>query len=92
MFLFACRENSLTPEGREMMRTAQMERPIDEIRKAEAAMQELLAAAAELRRQVDLACAENSEETVELRKAAAALENEVQRIKDSLQHWRQSIQ
>ena len=74
-----------------MMRTARMERPIDEIRKAEAAMQELLAAAGELRRQVDLACAENPEETAELRKAAAALENEVQRMKDSLQRWRQSI-
>jgi hypothetical protein len=75
-----------------MMPTAQMERPIDEIRKAEAAMQELLAAAAELRRQVDLACAQNSEDTVELRKAAADLESQVQRIKDSLQQWRQSIQ
>jgi hypothetical protein len=89
---FCLRQNSLTVEGREMMRTAQMERPIDEIRKAEAAMRELLAAAAELRRQVDLACAQNSEETVELRKAAADLESEVQRIKDSLQQWRQSIQ
>lgn len=75
-----------------MMRTARMERPIDEIRKAEAALQELLAAAGELRRQVDLACAENPGETAELRKAAAALENEVQRIKDSLRQWRQSIQ
>jgi hypothetical protein len=74
-----------------MILTVQMERPIDEISKAEASMQELLAAG-ELRRQVDLACAENPEETAGLRKAAAALENEVQRIKDSLQHWRQSIQ
>jgi len=69
-----------------------MERPIDEIRKAEAAMQELLKAAAELRRQVDLACAQKSEETAELTKAATALEKEVQRIKDYLQQWRQSIQ
>jgi len=69
-----------------------MERPIDEIRKAETAMQELLTAAAQLRRQVDLACSENPEETAELRKAAAALEHEVQRIKDYLQQWRQSIQ
>jgi hypothetical protein len=69
-----------------------MERPIDEIRKAETAMRELLAAAAELRRQVDLACSQNPEETAELRKAAASLEREVQRIKDYLQQWRQSIQ
>jgi hypothetical protein len=82
--------------SREMMLTRRertsMERPIDEIKKAEAAMQELLKAALELRRQVDLACAENSDETAELRNAAAALEKEVQRIKDYLQQWRQSIQ
>jgi hypothetical protein len=69
-----------------------MERPIDEIRKAEAAMQELLKAATELRRQVDLACAQNPEETAELMKAAAALEKEVQKIKDCLQQWRKTIQ
>ena len=69
-----------------------MERPIDEIRKAETAMRELLAAAAELRRQVDFACAQNPGETAELRKAAASLEQEVQRVKDYLQRWRQSIQ
>ena len=69
-----------------------MERPIDEIKRAEAAMQELLKAAMELRRQIDLACAQNPEETVALTKAAAALEAEVQRIKDHLQQWRQSIQ
>jgi len=69
-----------------------MERPIDEIRKAEAAMQELLKAAIELRRQVDLACAQNPEETAELMKAAAALEKEVQKIKDCLQQWRKTIQ
>jgi len=69
-----------------------MERPIDEIRKAEAAMQELLKVASELRRQIDLACAQKPEETAELMKAAAALETEVQRIKDHLQQWRQSIQ
>jgi len=69
-----------------------MERPIDEIRKAETAMRSLLAAAAELRRQVNLACAQNPEETAELRKAATWLEQEVQRIKDYLQQWRQSMQ
>jgi len=69
-----------------------MERPIDEIRKAETAMRSLLAAAAELRRQVNLACAQNPEETAELRKAATLLEQEVQRIKDYLQQWRQSMQ
>jgi len=69
-----------------------MERPIDEIRKAETAMRSLFAAAAELRRQVNLACAQNPEETAELRKAATWLEQEVQRIKDYLQQWRQSMQ
>ena len=55
-------------------------------------MQELLKAAMELRRQIDLASAQNPEETAELTKAAGALEKEVQRIKDYLQQWRQSIQ
>ena len=55
-------------------------------------MQELLKAATELRRQVDLACAQNPEETAELMKAAAALEKEVQKIKDCLQQWRKTIQ
>ena len=68
------------------------DRPIDEIRRAEAAMQELLKAATELRRQIDLACAQNPDETAELTKAAAALELEVQRIKDYLRSWRQNIQ
>ncbi len=69
-----------------------MERPIDDIKRAEAAIQELLKAATELRRQIDLACAQKPEEVVELTKAAAALEAEVQRIKEYLQQWRQSIQ
>ncbi|HVN20056.1 MAG TPA: hypothetical protein VMU05_14820 [Dongiaceae bacterium] len=69
-----------------------MERPIDEIKRAEASMQELLKATSELRRQVDLACAQNPEETAELTKAAATLEKEVERIKDYLRQWRQSIQ
>lgn len=69
-----------------------MDRPIDEIKKAEAAMQELLRAAMELRRQVDVACEQNPQETAELRKAATALENEIQKIKDYLRQWRQSIQ
>ena len=71
---------------------ADMERPIDEIKRAEAAMHELLTAATELRRQIDLACAQNPQETAQLTKAAAALENEVQRIKHCLQQWRQGIQ
>jgi len=69
-----------------------VERPIDEIKRAEASMQELLKATSELRRQVDLACAQNPEETAELTKAAATLEKEVERIKDYLRQWRQSIQ
>jgi len=69
-----------------------MERPIDEIKRAETAMQELLTAATELRRQIDLACLQNPVETAELIKAAAALEAEVQRIRGYLQPWRQSIQ
>jgi DNA mismatch repair ATPase MutS len=84
---------SLAGDHREMMlSSSDMERPIDEIKRAEGAMQELLKAAMELRRQVELACMENPEETGELKKAAAALEKEVQRIKDYLQQWRQSIQ
>ena len=88
-------EYSLAAESEMIARWAAieiMERPIDEIRKGEAAMQELLKAAAELRRQIDLACVQNPEETTELTKAAVALENEVQRIKDYLQQWRRSIQ
>jgi len=69
-----------------------MERPVDEIKRSEAAVQELLKAATELRRQVGLACARNPEETAELTKAAAALENEVQKIKDYLQARRRTIQ
>ena len=69
-----------------------MERPIDQIKKAEEAIRELTNASAELRKQVDAACAQNPEETAELMKAAAAFEKEVQRIKEYLQQWRQSIQ
>lgn len=85
-----CNRESAMIIGGAMM--AMTERPINEIRKAEAAMQELLKAATELRRQIDLACIQNPEDTAELTKAAAALEREVQRIKDYLQSWRQSIQ
>jgi len=69
-----------------------MERPIDEIKRAEAAMQELLKAATQLRKQVDLACAENPEETAGLINSAAAPGKEVRKIKDYLQQWRLSIQ
>lgn len=69
-----------------------MERPIDQIKRAEQAIRELVHAAAELRRQVDLACASNPEQTAELIKAAEGFEKEVQRIKEYLCQWRQSIQ
>lgn len=67
-----------------------MERPIDQIRKAEEAMRELLKAAAQLRQQVENAG--NPQQLAELIKAAAEFEKEAQKIKESLQQWRQSIQ
>lgn len=67
-----------------------MERPIDQIRKAEEAMRELLKAAAQLRQQVENAG--NPQQLAELIKAAAEFEKEAQKIKESLQRWRQSIQ
>lgn len=67
-----------------------MERPIDQIRRAEEAMRELLKAAAQLRQQVENAG--NPQQLAELIKAAAEFEKEAQKIKESLQQWRQSIQ
>jgi hypothetical protein len=55
-------------------------------------MRELVAAAAELRRQIAFACAEHPDETVELVRAAESFEREVQTIKERLQQWRQGIQ
>ncbi len=69
-----------------------MERPIDEIKKAEEAMRELMKAATELRRQVDLACAQNPSETAELMQAAAGLEKEIERLQQYLQQCRRNIQ
>lgn len=69
-----------------------MERPIDQIKKAEAAMKELLEAAAQLRRQVNDACAQNPDETAELVAAAERFEKEVQRIDQWLQQCRRGIQ
>ena len=69
-----------------------MERTIDEIKKAEQAMQELLDVAAQLRKQIELASEKNPEQIAELVKAAAGFEREAQKIKDYLQQWRQSIQ
>ncbi|HEV2400745.1 MAG TPA: hypothetical protein VGS27_27670 [Candidatus Sulfotelmatobacter sp.] len=68
------------------------ERPIDQIKRAEEGMRELLKAASELRRQVSFACAEYPEETAELVCAAESLEREVEVIKARLQQWRQGIQ
>ena len=67
-----------------------MERPIDQIRRAEEAMRELLKAATQLRQQVENAG--NPQQLAELIKAAAEFEKEAQEIKESLQQWRQSIQ
>lgn len=69
-----------------------MERPIDQIKKAEAAMKELLEAAAQLRRQVNDACAQNPDEAAELVAAAERFEKEVQRIDQWLQQCRRGIQ
>ena len=67
-----------------------MERPIDQIRRAEEAVRELLKAAAQLRQQVENAG--DPQQLAELIKAAAEFEKEAQKIKESLQQWRQSIQ
>lgn len=69
-----------------------MERPIDQIKRAEAAMRELRDAAAQLRRQVEAASAQNPGETAELVQAAERFEKEVQRIDQWLQQCRKSIQ
>jgi hypothetical protein len=69
-----------------------MERPIDQIKKAEAAMKELLEAAAQLRRRVNDACVQNPDETAELVAAAERFEKEVQRIDEWLQQCRRGIQ
>ena len=69
-----------------------MERPIDQIKKAEQAMQELLKAAAQLRQQVEIAGAKDPQHLAELMRAAEEFEKQAQKIKESLQQWRQSIQ
>lgn len=69
-----------------------MERPIDQIKKAEAAMKELLEAAALLRQRVKDACAQNPDETAELVAAAERFEKEVQRIDEWLHQCRRGIQ
>jgi len=69
-----------------------MERSIDEIKKAEQAMQELLRVAAQLRKQIDEVGEKDPEQLAPLMNAAANFEKEAQRIKDFLQQWRQSIQ
>ena len=69
-----------------------MERPIDQIKEAEQSIQELLKAAKELRQKIDLACAQNPEETAQLMKAAASFEKEIEKIKEYLQQCRQGIQ
>ncbi len=55
-------------------------------------MQELLKVAAQLRREVENAGSRNPEQVAELLKAASRFEQEAQKIKQSLQRWRQSIQ
>ena len=69
-----------------------MDRPIDQIKKAEEAVQGLLKVAAQLRREVENAGSRNPEQVAELLKAASRFEQEAQKIKQSLQRWRQSIQ
>jgi hypothetical protein len=69
-----------------------VERPIDQIKKAEAAMKELRQAAVELRRQINAACAQNPDEITELVAAAERFEKEVQRIDEWLQQCRRGIQ
>ena len=67
------------------------ERQIDKIKEAEGAVQELLHAAAQLRQQIAELQSKDPEHLTELLKAAAAFENEIQKMTDALESWRKEI-
>ena len=68
------------------------ERQIDQIKKAEEAMRELLAIAAQLRSEVEKAADKSPSALSELREAAEKFEKEAQAIRDALGKWRRGIQ
>lgn len=67
------------------------ERQIDKIKKAEGAVQELLQAAAQLRRQIEDVQAKDPEHLGELLHAAESFESEIQKMTEALESWRKEI-
>jgi uncharacterized coiled-coil DUF342 family protein len=67
------------------------ERQIDKIKEAEAAVSELLQAAAQLRRQISDLQSKDPAHLTELLEAAEAFENEIQRMNEALEEWRKEI-
>ncbi len=67
------------------------ERQIDKIKEAEGAVQELLSAAAQLRRQIEELQSKDPEHLQDLWAAAQAFENEIQKMTDALESWRKEI-
>lgn len=67
------------------------ERQIDKIKEAEGAVQELLRAAAQLRRQIEEIQSKDPEHLKDLLDAAQAFESEIQKMTDALESWRKEI-
>lgn len=67
------------------------ERQIDKIKEAEGTVHELLAAAAQLRRQIQEVQAKDPEHLTELLQAAEAFENEIEKMTEALESWRKEI-
>jgi uncharacterized coiled-coil DUF342 family protein len=67
------------------------ERQIDKIKEAEGAVQELLRAAAQLRRQIEEIQSKDPEHLTDLLDAAQAFESEIQKMTDALESWRKEI-
>ena len=68
-----------------------MERQIDRIRQAEAAVRELLEVAAQIRQEVETAGAKDPYQTKELLEVAEGFELEAQKLRDSSREWREDI-
>jgi DNA-binding ferritin-like protein len=67
------------------------ERQIDKIKEAEGAVQELLEAAAQLRRQIEDVQSKDPEHLTDLLQAAEAFEKEIQKMTEALESWRREI-
>ena len=67
------------------------QRQIDKIKEAEAAVAQLLQAAAQLRQQISDLQARDPAHLTELLEAAEAFENEIQRMNAALEGWRKEI-